>query len=116
MANTKDTQHTPARYERWWDAWAGVCHEMLPAEQGWDLAGAVIQNGKTAVVVWRDATDGIVRVAIDQPMADVLVATDAGFLVTEWLRHALTRFRRRPGLTMVRIPRAMRNKRKRWLA
>lgn len=112
----KNNNNTLAMHERWWDAWADLCHDTLPADQPWDLAGAVIENGRTAVVVWRDAHDGVVRVAIDQPLVEMLVATDAGFLVNEWLRRALVRFKRWPTLTIVRIPSAFRKKRKHWLA
>ena len=106
-----NTNRLAAMHDRWWDAWAALCRETLPTHQAWDLAGAVIKNGRTAVVVWHEV-NGMVTIAIDQPLADALVATDSGFLITQWLRQALGRFQRRPTLTMVRIPRAFRKMRR----
>lgn len=111
-----NTNRLAAMHDRWWDAWAALCHETLPADQAWDLMGAVMRNGRTAMVVWRDEAEGVVRVAVDQPLVDALVATDAGFLITEWLRRALLRYRRRPTIAIIPLSRKARVLRRQWMA
>ena len=97
--------------QRWWDVWDNVCVEFVP---DYDLGAAVLQDGRTALACWQDGA--VVRIVVDRPLAECLMAQDAGFLVGAALRHGLTRFvRQGGGVVTVAMDAHQRQRRRQWL-
>ncbi|PSR26188.1 MAG: hypothetical protein C7B43_14600 [Sulfobacillus benefaciens] len=96
--------------ERWWDLWAAECRRQLAT---FDLGWAPIVDGRTAVVCWTEG--GVPRIVLDRPLAEILMAQDAGFLMVPWIHDALQRYQATGRVTTVRLPRPWRRRRRGWL-
>lgn len=93
----------------WWDVWEAECRRHLTE---YDLGWAEIFDGRTAAVCWTE--DGVARVVIDRPLAEALIAQDAGFVLVPWIRAAAARCRQ-GGVGVARLPRRWRRARRLWL-
>ena len=104
------TQDDPLR-QRWWDRWDTTCAGIFST---YDLGESVMRDGRTAVTVWQNGA--IVYIAIDQALANLLIAQDAGFLLCEMLQRALTQFVDRGGIVAVGMNARLRKQRRLWAA
>lgn len=96
------------------DAWWTVCdRECARYLDTYDLGWASIYDGRTAVVCWLD--EAVPKIIIDQPLAEALMARDAGFQLLPLLRSAITQFQQRGGVVTVPMGRADRQIRRHWL-
>lgn len=94
----------------WWDRWWAICTEFL-SEGPVDLGSAVIERPDVGLVIWRDATDGGVRVILDTDWVANALAADAGLVISNTLRETLARWKRLGGVVQARpteIPRSRR--------
>lgn len=104
------TLDNPLR-QRWWDQWDAACAGIL---RTYDLGESVGRDGRTAVTVWQNGA--MVYIAVDQALANLLIAQDAGFLLCAMLQRALTQFVDRGGIVTVSMNARLRKQRRLWAA
>lgn len=108
--------------ERWWDLWTAECQRHLSS---FDLGSANLVNGRQALVI--SPTTPIPRIVIDEALAELLVAEDAGLVLIPWLKEAIRTMTKvppgwKPGRSFsqpshvdVPLPRLWRARRRAWI-
>lgn len=96
--------------DTWWHVWDVECSQYL---ETYDLGWVPILNGRTAVVCWLDGD--VPKIMVDRPLAESLVARDAGFMLVPAIRAAVREFCSRGGVATIAMGRAERRRRQQWL-
>lgn len=96
--------------DAWWNVWDVECAQHLDT---YDLGWAPIHNGKTAVVCWLEGD--VPKIVIDRPLAESLVAQDAGFMLVPVIRAAVREFCSRGGVVTISMGRTDRQRRQQWV-
>ncbi len=96
--------------ERWWELWYAECrrHGVL-----YTLSWALFKDGRTAVGCW--TRNGLPAVVLDRPLAEALIARNAGFMMLPWIQAAILQYEADGGIVTIPLPRRWRRIRRDWM-
>lgn len=101
----------PCSPDTWWDIWDAAVADLI---DDYDLGWATFTAGRTVVSCWAD--HDIVQILLDRPTAALCMQQDAGLVMKQWIREAVTRWQTQGGVVSIPLPRAWRRARRHYLA